>query len=179
VAILDQSTLSHSESCQLKMRKPSRNIDYAVRSIQRALAKVQNDPFTPAALSREIPDYLIDLTLAYPDNDSEFSKFVLTLTYDALEQELLRQILPDNLRQSIADWRKEHEDLQIKKENEVAEHNFENARDYRDRQLQLTQSIRQLIASQKLEVTPTHIASALKALGFKNERPSISEDCID
>jgi hypothetical protein len=145
-----------------------RHIDYAVASIQRALSKVQNDRFTPAALSREITDYLIDLTLAYPDDGSEFSKFVLTLKYNALEQELLRQILPDNLRQSIFDWRKEHEDLQIKKENEIAENNFENARDYRDRQFQLAQSIRKLLASQTLEVTPTHIASALKALGFND-----------
>jgi hypothetical protein len=158
------------------MRKPSQNIDYAVNSIQRALAKVQNDRFTPAMLSREIPDYLIDLTLAYPDNGSEFSKFVLTLKYDALEQELLRQILPDNLRQSIFDWRKEHQDLQIKKEKEITEQNFENVPAYRDRLLQLTQSIRQLIASQKLEVTPTHIASALKALGFQNHLPPIRED---
>jgi hypothetical protein len=166
VAIRDNNKLSHPEGCQLKMTRPLQPIDYAVRWIQRALSNVQNDCFTPAAPSREIPDYLIELTLAHPDDSSEFSKFVLTLKYGALEQELLRQILPENLRQSIVDWRKEHHDLQIKKENEIAEQNFDNARDCLNREHQLANSIRKLIANQELEVTPTHIDSALKALGF-------------
>ena len=143
-----------------------RHIDYAVRWIQRALSNVQNDCFTPAAPSHEIPDYLIDLTLAHPDDSSEFSKFVLTLKYGALREELLRQVLPENLRQTIPNLRKEHHDLQIKKEKEIAEQNFDNARDCLNRERQLANSIRKLIANQELEVTPTHIDSALKTLGF-------------
>jgi hypothetical protein len=158
------------------MRRPLRPIDFAVSYIQRALSKIQIDSLTPVVLSPEISDYLIDLTLAPPQDAFEFIKFVIDLKGDALEQELLRQIVPESLKQSIVDWRKEHEDLQIKKEQEIAEQNFDNARDDRDRQLQLTQSIRQLIASQTLEATPTHIASALKALGFKNHLPPIRED---
>ena len=117
-------------------------------------------------LSPDIPDYLIDLTIEHPDDGSEFSKFVISLPYDAIHNELLCQILPEKLRQTILDRRTRHEELQNKKITEIAEHNFENARDYRDRQEQLALSIRELIAGQELLVTPTLIASVLKRLGY-------------
>ncbi len=143
-----------------------RHVDYAVKCIQRALTKVQNDRFTPAVLSPEIPDYLIDLTIKHPDDGSGFSKFVISLPYDAIHNELLRQVLPENLRQTILDRRSEHEQMQNKKETEIAEHNFENARDYRDRQERIALSIRELIAGQELLVTSTLIACVLNTLGY-------------
>ncbi len=118
-----------------------RHIDYAVKSIQRALTKVESDRFTPAFLSSEISDYLIDLTVQYPEDGSEFSKFVISLPYDAIENELTKQMLPENLRQRILDYRVEHEALQIKKENHIVEHGFDQAAKCRDQQDDIVQSI--------------------------------------
>ena len=143
-----------------------RKIDYAVNCIQRALEAVQRDRFMPAVLSPRIPDYLVDLAARHPDDDSEFSKFVVSLDYHALENELLRQLLPENLRQIMHDYRKEHEELEIKKQNEIVEYNFDNARDYRDRQKQLELSIREMIADQELIVAPQLVDSVLNALGY-------------
>lgn len=142
-----------------------RHVDYAVRSIQRAIAKVKNDRFTPATLSPQLSDYLIDLTIKHPADGSEFSKFVISLPHDAIEKEILRQILPANVKQLILDHRAQYEKLQIKKESEIAAHNFGNACAYRDQQEQLVKSVRKMIADQELVITPQLIDSALKTLG--------------
>ena len=143
-----------------------RHIDYAVKCIQRALTRVENDRFTPAVLSPQIPDYLIDLTVKHPNDGSEFSKFVISLEYDAIANELLRLLLPDTIRQSVLDWRIDHDELQNRKETEIAESNFDNARDYRDRQEQLALKIRESTTDQELIVTPQLIDSVLKSLGY-------------
>jgi hypothetical protein len=132
------------------------------------LTKIENDRFTPAVLSPEISDYLIHLKVQHPNDDSEFSKFVIWLPYDAIQNELLKQLLPENLRQTILECRKEHDELQIKKETEIAASNFDNAREYRDRQEQLALQIRGAIANQERVVTPKLIDSVLKLLGYKS-----------
>ena len=142
-----------------------RQVDYAVTCIQRALKKVKCDRFTPALISAEVSDYLIDLTLQHPNDGSDFGKFVISLPPDAIAKALLKQLLPAEIRQTVSDYRAKHEVLQIKKETEIADHNFDNARFYRDQQDQIARSIRDAIASQ-LIVTPTLIASALRALGY-------------
>ncbi len=143
-----------------------RHIDFAVKCIQRALTKVKSDRFTPAALSSEISDYLIDLTVQHPNDGSEFSKFVISLPYDAIENELLRNMLPENLRQTILDCRAEHETLQIKIENYIAGHNFDQAAQCRDQQDHNARSIRELVGDQKLTITPALVDSVLRSLGY-------------
>lgn len=144
-----------------------RHIDFAVKCIQRALARVENDRFTPAVLSPEITEYLIDLTVKHPHDGSEFSNLVLRLPYDGIENELLRQIIPEHLRQTILENRTEHEELQIKKETEISHQRFDNAADYRDRQERIAVSIRNMIANQELTVTPKLIDATLRSLGYK------------
>jgi hypothetical protein len=143
-----------------------RHVDFAVTCIQRALARVENDRFTPAVLSPQIPDYLIDLTVKNPNECSELSKFVTSLSYDAIENELLRQILPENLKQTILDYRAEQEALQIKKEDDILEGDFDSAAERRDQQERIWLSIRNLIVGQELIVTPNLIDSVLKSLGY-------------
>ena len=143
-----------------------RQIDYAVKCIQRAVARVENDRFTPAELSPQISDYLIDLTIKYPNDGSEFANFLVSLPRDAIENELLRQILPEPIRQTTLDHRTKHDQFQSQQETEIANGHFDNARDYRDRQEQLALSIRELIADQQLIITPQLIDSVLKKLGY-------------
>ncbi len=143
-----------------------RQIDYGVKCIQRAVARVENDRFTPAELSPQISDYLIDLTIKYPNDGSEFANFLVSLPRDAIENELLRQILPEPIRQTTLDHRTKHDQFQSQQENEIANGHFDNARDYRDRQEQLALSIRELIADQQLIITPQLIDSVLKKLGY-------------
>ena len=143
-----------------------RHIDHAVKCIQRALTKVESDRFTPAALSPEITDYLIDLTVKHPKDGSEFSKFVISLPYDAIENELLKQVLPDNLRQQIFDRRTQHERLQIKKENDIVDGNFDKAAQCRDQQDEIARSIRELISDREFTITPTLVDSVLRSLGY-------------
>jgi hypothetical protein len=139
-----------------------RHIDYAVNCIQRALARVENDRLSPAILSPEITDYLIDLTIQHRDDGPEFSKFVMLLPFDAMQNAILNQLLP----QAILDYRAEHEQLQMKKENRVSEYDFEGARDCLDQQNRIRQSISGALAGQQLVVTPKLIDSALRSLGY-------------
>ncbi|MBX3414720.1 MAG: hypothetical protein KF708_18675 [Pirellulales bacterium] len=143
-----------------------RCIDYAVECIQRALREVECDRFTPAVLSPEIADYLIDLTHRYPIDDSEFSRFVITLSYNAIRDELLNQILPASIGQQIRDYRAEYEALQIRMENDVAQSNFDEARQYRDRQQVIETSIRELIAGADFTITLALVESVLRSLAF-------------
>ena len=143
-----------------------RHIDYAVKCIQRALTKVECDQFTPVVLSPEISDYLIDLTVQYPDDASQFSKFVISLPYDAIENELKKQVLPENLRQMVHDYQFEHESLQIKKENYIVDHSFDQATKCRDQQYVIARSIREVVADQELTITPVLVDSVLRSLGF-------------
>jgi hypothetical protein len=142
-----------------------RHIDGAMYCIQRALTKVERDRFTPAVLSAEISDYLIDLTVRYPADGSEFSKFVLSLPRHAIEIELKKQILPENLRQTILDYRTEHESLQIEWEHHIVEHRFDQAANCRDQQDAIVRSARELVAGQELTITPALVDSVLRALG--------------
>ena len=143
-----------------------RHIEFALGCIQHALSSVEKDRHLRAVLSPEISDYLIDLAVKHPEDGSEFSRFVMSLPYYALRDELLRQLLPENLRESITAIRAEHDALQLKKENEVAASHFDSAAEYRDRQDRLAISIRQALADQKLIVMPETIDSALKRLGY-------------
>jgi hypothetical protein len=77
-----------------------------------------------------------------------------------------RQILPEDIRQSVFDARTQHEELQIKKENEIAEYNFGNARDYLDRQNDLALSIKRMVEKLELVVTPKLVDSVLRELGY-------------
>jgi hypothetical protein len=146
-----------------------RPIDYAVKCLQRALTRVGDDRFTPAVISpqiTDITDFLIDLTTKYADDGSLINKFVISLEYDAIENEMLRQILPEDIRQPVFDARTQHEELQIKKENEIAEYNFGNARDYLDRQNDLALSIKRMVEKLELVVTPKLVDSVLRELGY-------------
>jgi hypothetical protein len=143
-----------------------RHIEFALACIQRALSSVQRDRHLRAVLSPEISDYLIDLAVKYPDDGSEFSRFVMSLPYNAIHHEILRQLLPENLRQSVSALRAEHDEIQLLKENEIAEGNFDNAADFRDRQDRLAMSIQEALGDQKLVVTPKTIGSVLKLLGY-------------
>jgi hypothetical protein len=143
-----------------------RKIDYAVKCIQRALAKVESDRFTPAVLSSDISDYLIDLAVQHADDNSNFSKFVISLPFDAMENELLKQMLPENMRQTICDFRAEIELLQLKKENDIVEHKFDQAAQCRDEQVRIVGSIRKLIADKEFTITPTLVKAVLKSLGY-------------
>lgn len=143
-----------------------RKIDYAVKCIQRALTKVESDRFTPAVLSSDIPDYLIDLAVQHADDNSNFSKFVISLPFDAMEDELLKQMLPENIRQTICDCRAEYESLQLKKESDIVEHKFDQAAQCRDEQVRIVGSIRKLIADEKFTITPTLVKAVLKSLGY-------------
>lgn len=142
-----------------------RHIDYAVERIQNALMKVNNDRFTPAALSPRLTDYLIDLTVKYPQDLSSFSKFVISLPGGAIEQELLRQVIPLEHRQRIEDGRLEHERLALMKEHAIEQADLDKARDCRDQQEQVWRSIQALIAGAELIVTPETIESSLESLG--------------
>jgi hypothetical protein len=146
-----------------------RPVDHAVSCIQRALLRIQSDRLTPAAHSAEISDYLIDRTLEHSEDRSEFTRFVTSLPDNAIENELLRLILPDDVRQTIFNYRAEHETLQRKKESEIGKQNFNSARDCRDRQEIIAISIRELTSGQKLVVTPAIVTSALNALGLKKD----------
>lgn len=143
-----------------------RHIQYAMRSIQRAVASVENDRFTPASSAPEITDYLIDLAVRHPDDGSEFSKFVLLLPSDAIQTELLRQLLPEKIRQQACDYRTKHESLQSQKETSIVEKEFDGAAQARDQQLEIAKSIRELIAGHDFVVTPELIDSVLRSLGY-------------
>jgi hypothetical protein len=93
-----------------------RHVDYAMKRIQRALERVHEDRFTPVMLSPRIPDYLIELAAAQPSGVSEFTRFMSSLPDDALRNELLRQVLPEHLRQEVLDLRTRHQQLQTSKE---------------------------------------------------------------
>lgn len=176
----DCSRYPTQNAARSKLESPLHQVEDAVKCIQRALTQIQNDRFTPAVLSREIPGYLMDLALQHPDDGSEFSKFVISLPNDAIHNELLRQVLPENIRKTILDRRTEHEQLQTRKETEIAEYNFENARDYRDQQEKIALEIRELVAFQELLVIPTLVASVLKRLGYtcrRDPEPGITNDC--
>ncbi|MHC4404093.1 MAG: hypothetical protein ACYTG0_30935 [Planctomycetota bacterium] len=59
--------------------------------------------------------------------------------------------------------------MQLHKEDEIAQHDFSKARDYRDRQYGIVRTIRELIADKQLVVTPVHIRAALKSLGYNGD----------
>ena len=148
-----------------------RKIDYAINCIQRAIDRLEDDRFTPARKSPEVADYLIDLSQPHTDDASDdasgFADFVDSLPYDSIHTELLRQILPDAIRERITSARNEHDLLQAQKETEIADGKFENARDYRDRQDLAARSINALTAGIDLNVTPNHIRDTLDALGWQ------------
>lgn len=143
-----------------------RHVDFSVRCIQRALSRIENDRYTPIRSSPEIPDYLIDLTRRFENDDHPFNSFVLHLPYDALPDELISQSLPEDVRDSILTLKSEHHSLQLQKEAEIAKAIFDNARDYRDRQEKLAHSISKLIDGIQFLATPTLINRALVSLGF-------------
>ena len=91
---------------------------------------------------------------------------MISLPQDAIEKELACQILPDHIRQKVLDDQSEHDELQYKMETEVAAHNFDNTRDYRNRLHQIAISIRETIAEEEMIVTPQLIDSVLTALGY-------------
>src|SRR5262249_32704731 len=64
-----------------------RHIDFAVACIRRALTNVERDRHTRAVLSPEVAGYLLDLAVRHPDDGSEFSRFVISLPYDAIHHE--------------------------------------------------------------------------------------------
>lgn len=144
-----------------------RKIDYAINCIQRAIDRLEGDRFTPARKSPEVADYLIGLSQTHTDDASGFADFVVSLPYDSIHTELLRQILPDAIRERITSARNEHDLLQAQKETEIADGKFENARDYRDRQDLAARSINALTAGVDLNVTPNHIRDTLDALGWQ------------
>jgi hypothetical protein len=127
---------------------------------------VEKDRLTPAILSPEVSRYLMDLVVQHPDDGSDFSRFVAWLPFDAIRHELLRQLVPQNLRQTILALRARYDELQIKKENEIAAATFDDAVACRDRQERVAISIQEAIGDQTLVVTPKLIDSVLRILGY-------------
>ncbi len=144
-----------------------RHIDGAVNTIQRALRRVVRDHLTPATLSPEFPCYCAALTNRYPDDGSAFSQFVLSLPYAAIHAELLRHVIPENLRQKVHDCRAEYDALQIRKDKDLARGDYYAAARCRDEQQVIARTIRELLAGEELLITPALIESALMSLGYR------------
>jgi hypothetical protein len=158
-------------SLRRRLAKPTpgmqlRHIDVAVACIRRALTKVEKDRRTRAVLSPAVSGYLKDLLVQHAHNGSDFSKFVTSLPYDAIHNELLRQLVPQNHRQRIFALRAEYDELGIKAENAIAEVNINKAWSFRDREGRFAVAIQEAIALEKLVVTPKLIDSVLKNLGY-------------
>ncbi len=147
-------------------------VEYAVRKIQRALTRVKDDRFTPASLSSEISDYLIDLTVRQANGNSDFSKFVISLPLGAIEDELLKQVIPERHRQKMVGYRSRHKALEIEKEDYCVDQNFEKAAVCRDQQQEIAQLIRNLIADQEIAITPALVDSTLRSLGYNGSDES-------
>ena len=111
-----------------------RKIEYVVNCITRSLTNVENDRLTPATIAPETKRYVQDLLAKYPNDNSEFADFIAFLPFHSLRDELLGQILPVALRNTILTLRREHEELQNNLVTEIANHDFSNARKYLDRQ---------------------------------------------
>ena len=143
-----------------------RQIEYVINCIQRSLQRVQNDRFTPAAVSPETTQYILDLAKRHPDDHSEFADFVTFLPHDSLTSEILNQIAPVPKRCLIRTLRIEHEDLQEKLLTHIASYDFSNAREYVDRQREIAKTIHDIMANEHPVVMPNHILSAFQSLGY-------------
>ena len=146
-----------------------RKIEYVVNCITRSLTNVENDRLTPATIAPETKRYVQDLLAKYPNDNSEFADFIAFLPFHSLRDELLGQILPVALRNTILTLRREHEELQNNLVTEIANHDFSNARKYLDRQREIAKAIQELIADKDLVVTPLHVQTAIQSLGYKGE----------
>ena len=143
-----------------------RKIDYAIDCIQRAIDRLGDDRFTPARTSPETNDYLFDLLQTHAADQSDFGEFVISLPYDSIHTELLKQILPEAIREQITKARNEHDRLRGQIESGIADGNFVNARDYLDRQELLAHSLNELTTAADRNVTPSHIRDTLTELGW-------------
>ena len=138
-------------------------------TVRSPLSRVANDRFTPIPSSPDIPDYLIDLTLHFVDENDPFNAFVLHLPYDALADELISESLPDDMRDAILAFKSEHYVLELQKESELAAGDFDSARNCRDRQDALAKSIAKQIDGIQFLATPQLVNTALASLGFDTD----------
>ena len=138
-----------------------------MRRIQRSIDKVSEDRFTPAQPTPEVTDHLIDL--ANHSRLEEFAKFLVDLPAEALSHEMLIQILPRDKRDIVHDLKANHQDLQLEKENQISNTEFDAAAATRDRQLEIFNDIRKHLHNIQLYVTPTVIDMSLQSLGWSPE----------
>jgi len=149
-----------------------RKTDYILKLIERAITTVEADPLTPANRSPEVSGYLDRFSLLDENDISSLNDLVLSLSYDAIGDQLREEILPENIRERILLLRNEYLEAVTQKENEVANRDFEAAVRKRDQERLLAGTIKELTSELILEVTPNHIRDTLHALGWQQGEPN-------
>ena len=138
----------------------------AATYLHNALERVQNDRLTPSVLASDMIPLLIDLSAQHLPNPHALGVFLLQLPCDAIDSQLLHEVIPYERRALVATLRTEYADLQIALENELRRLNFESAAKLRDKKIELADAIKVAISGFELQVSCSHLKNALLALGW-------------
>ncbi len=140
--------------------------DVAATYLHNALERVQNDRLTPSLLGPDIIPLLIDLSAQHFPNQHALGAFLLQFPYDALDSQLLYEVIPSERRALVTTLRKEYADLQIALEGELGRLNFESAAKHRDKKIELADAIKVALSGFELHISCSHLKNALVALGW-------------
>lgn len=105
---------------------------------------------TPSVPGSDIIPLLIQLSSQQFPNQHALGAFLLQLPYDAIESQLLCEIIPSERRALVAALRTEYAALQIALESELRRLNFESAAKLRDKKVELADTIKAALSGFKL-----------------------------
>ena len=113
----------------------------------------------------DVTDYLDNFVIDHPTG-SKLCSFLVSASFEGIEKELKRQVLPESLRETILPLLAEFDALHDCKYNSLKKNQFELASMNQHQQDEIAKKIRTLIGDQILTVTPALIANVLITLGF-------------
>ena len=143
--------------------------------LEQTLECVALNGVLPVSFSATLKPFIEQLAEFYSEREDPISLLISNAGIRALENEILAQLVPDNLKPSIDSLVEKCKALHLKMDDEVFCTNFEAAANYRHMKIEHLNEINKLLGDQLL-LTPEVLIASLRGIGFNETLPATQTD---
>ena len=148
---------------------------YAVKNLHRSLDRVRSYTHLPFNIPTSTRKYVDSLLAACADPNTGLFDLIFRVNDDRIDNAIISAAVPDDLFDPLQRLRKQHDELQLAKEDAIVAERFYEAKAILDRQRDIDSQISRLVPGH-FQLSPSVVVSAIRSLGYTGALPDADQN---